>query len=98
MQRYQLRALFCPSTIFEQLVQEPEGLARAKQLDFLLYAGGPLSNTTGRLLSEVTDVRQFYGSTETISVTALVPLREGWAYLDFHPNSGADMQPFEDDA
>ncbi len=98
MQRYQLRALFCPPTIFEQLVQEPEGLARAKQLDFLLYAGGPLSNTTGSLLSEVTDVCQFYGSTETTSVTALVPLREDWAYLEFHPSSGADMQPFEDDA
>lgn len=79
-------------------MQEREGLERAKQLDFVLYAGGPLSNTTGSLLNEVTDVCQFYGSTETGSVPTLVPLREDWAYLEFHPIYGADMQPSEDDA
>ena len=98
MQRYRLRALFCPPTIFEQLVQEPEGLEQAKRLDFLLYAGGPLSTSTGDLLSQVTDVCQFYGSTETGTIQALVPQREHWASLEWHPSVGVDMQPSEDDA
>ena len=98
MKHYQLRALFCPPTIFEQLVIEPEGLEQAKRLDFLLYAGGPLSTTTGNLLSQVTDVCQFYGSTETGAVPALVPLREDWASLEWHPSYRVDMQLCEDDA
>lgn len=98
MKHYELRALFCPPTIFEQLVIEPEGLEQAKRLDFLLYAGGPLSTSTGNLLSQVTDVCQFYGSTETSAVQALVPLREDWASLEWHPSCRADMQPCEDDA
>ncbi len=98
MQQYQLRALFCPPTIFEQVVQEPEGLELAKQLNFLLYAGGPLSTNTGDLLSQVTDVCQFYGSTETGAVPALVPRREDWASLEWHPSYVVDMQPSEDNA
>lgn len=98
MKHYDLRALFCPPTIFEQLVMEPEGLEQAKRLDFLLYAGGPLTTTTGDLLSQVTDVCQFYGATETSAISALVPKREDWASLEWHPILRVDMQPYEDDA
>ena len=98
MKHYDLRALFCPPTIFEQLVMEPEGLEQAKRLDFLLYAGGPLTTRTGDLLSQVTDVCQFYGATETSAISALVPKREDWASLEWHPSLGVDMQPCEDDA
>ena len=98
MQHYKLRALFCPPTIFEQLVIEHEGLEQAKRLDFLLYAGGPLSTTTGNLFSQVTSVCQFYGSTETSAIQTLVPLREDWASLEWHPSCRVDMQPSEDEA
>ena len=97
MKRYELKTLFCPPSIFEQLVIEPEGLEQAKRLDFILYAGGPLSTSTGNLLSRVTDVCQFFGSTETGAVTALVPLREDWASLEWHPSYGVNMLPYEDD-
>lgn len=98
MRQFLVRALFCPPSIYEQLVQEPEGLQQVKQLDFLTYAGGPLSTTTGNLLSQLTDVLQIYGSTETGAVQTLVPLREDWAYLEWHPSVGADMQPSADGA
>ena len=98
MQHYKLRALFCPPTIFEQLVIEPQGLEQAKRLDFLLYAGGPLSTRTGNLLSQMTDVCQFYGSTETGAIQTLIPLREDWASLEWHPSCRVDMQPSEDEA
>lgn len=98
MRYFPIKALFCPPIIFEQLVQEPEGLQQIQQLDFLLYAGGPLSITTGNLLSQLTDVLQFYGTTETGAVQTLVPLREDWASLEWHPTVGADMQPSVDDS
>ena len=97
MKHYELRALFCPPSIFEQLILEPQGLEQARRLDFLFYAGGPLSPRTGDLLSSVTDVCQFFGSTETGSISALVPLREDWASLEWHPSCGVDMQPRGDD-
>ena len=98
MQLLNIRALFCPPSIFEELLNEPEGLELAKRLDFLLYAGGPLSNNTGTRLSQLTDVCQFYGQTETGAAQALVPLREDWASLEWHPMYGADMQLYADDA
>ena len=98
MQRFQIKALFCPPSIFEQLVQEDAGLELAKGLDFILYAGGPLSTGTGSKLSQVTEVCQFYGSTEAGAAQTLIPGKEDWEYLEWHPNYGADMQPSEDDA
>ena len=56
MRHYELRALFCPPVVAEQLVQDPEGINQAKKLDFLLYASGPLTEPTGNRLSQVTDV------------------------------------------
>lgn len=40
-------------------------------------------------------VCQFYGSTEIATAQTLIPLREDWAYLEWHPSWGADMQPSE---
>ena len=98
MHHHRLRAVFSPPSIFEHLVQEPEALQQVRHLDFLMYAGGPLSGTTGNLLSQMTDVCQFYGQTETGPAQALVPLRADWAYLEWHPLYNAHMEPSVDDA
>ncbi|KAL8711957.1 MAG: hypothetical protein Q9220_003653 [cf. Caloplaca sp. 1 TL-2023] len=98
MRQLKLRALFCPPYIYEQLLQESDALELAKDLDFVMYAGGPLTSTTGTALSKVTDVCNFYGSTEAGPIQALVPTREDWDYLEWHPLYGADMQPAADDA
>ena len=86
-------ALFCPPVIVEQLLQEPGGFDQAKQLDFIFYAGGPLSPPVGDLLCKVTDLCQFYGSTEMGPVQAMVPTKEDWSYLEWHPVCKAEMQP-----
>ena len=98
MRRIRLRALFCPPIILEQLVQEPDALEKVRHLDFITYAGGPLSDITGNLLSQETDVCQFYGSTEMNVIPLLVPRREDWAAMEFHPAYGVDMQLADDDA
>lgn len=98
MRHMPLKAVLGPPIIFQQLAQESEGLQLVKQLDFVLYAGGPLSTATGNLLSQLADVVQFYGTTETGIIPTLVPSREDWASLEWHPIIGADMQPSVDDA
>lgn len=93
-----VKAIFAPPTILEQMCQEAEGLEQAKNLGFVLYAGGPLAEDIGNSLSKVTDVCQFYGSTETNGIPTLVPNRDNWAYFEFHPSYGVELQPSEDDA
>lgn len=57
-----------------------------------------MSSDTGNRLSQVTDVYQFYGSTEMGPAQTLVPRHEDWEYLEWHPSYGADMQPSDDEA
>jgi acyl-coenzyme A synthetase/AMP-(fatty) acid ligase len=93
MDHFPLKSIFCPPIIAEQLVQEPGGLEKCRSLNFLLYAGGPLSQAAGDALSKVTDVCQFYGQTETGAIQAFVPKREDWASLEWHPMQEARMEP-----
>lgn len=96
MDQFKLKSIFCPPIVAEQLVQEAGGIEKCKNLKFLLYAGGPLSQSAGEALSAVTDVCQFYGQTETGAIQALVPRREDWASLEWHPAQEAVMKPYAD--
>ncbi|KAI1074574.1 acetyl-CoA synthetase-like protein [Whalleya microplaca] len=93
MDHFKLKAMMVPPIIVEQLVQVPGSIEKCKHLKFILYAGGPLSQAAGDSLSKVTDVCQFYGQTETGPIQTLVPRREDWASLEFHPMQEAIMEP-----
>ena len=80
------------------MLHEPNGLDYFKTLDVFAYAGGPLTQAAGDEISKVTMVCQFDGSTEVGNVRQLVPLREDWSYMEFHPYAKLDLQPAEDDA
>lgn len=97
MNQFELKSIICPPIIAEQLVQEPGAIEKCKRLNFLLYAGGPLSTNAGDALSKVTDVCQFYGQTETGAIQALVPRRENWASLEWNPLQEVIMEPYADD-
>lgn len=92
MNQMTLRSLYCPPTIFEELIREPEGLKQMSKLDFVIFTGGPLSPETGNELAKVTTVCQLFGSTETGSIPALIPERENWPYFEWHPVYQLDMQ------
>ena len=93
MKHQKQRALFLWPAAVEQLVQESEALDRIKQLDFLLYAGGPLSTSTGDLLSKLTNICSSHRSTETGAIPGLFTSREDWGYLEWHASMEVDMQP-----
>lgn len=97
-QKEKLKAFYVPPSIIEQWVRDHNGLEQARQLDFVLYGGGPLSPTTGDLLSQVTDVCQMYGSAETGQIQLLVPQKGEWAYMEWNPAEEVDMQPSSEGA
>ena len=98
MKNQEIRGLYIPPSIAEQVLQQPSGLDYFKKLDFFCYSGGPLSPSAGALISQVTQVCQFYGSTETSLIQQLVPSSEDWAYMEWHPSCKLEMQPSEDEA
>ena len=93
MEHQKLRAIFCPPLIVEQLMQEPKAFDQMRQLEFILYAGGPLTSSTGDAISKITNLGSSYGATETRAITGLFPLQDDWAYLEWHPAYAVDMQP-----
>jgi thioester reductase-like protein len=97
MESQQLRALYIPPAIAEQLLQEPGSLDLFKKLDFLCYTGAPFSPSAGKQLVEVTTLVSLYGSTEAFQVPQLVPSKEDWSYMEWNPNFKLEMQPSEDE-
>lgn len=98
MQHHHLTALFVPSSIVEQLLQEPGGQQNFQKLDWIAYTGNPLSPSAGDLLSKFIDICPFFGVTETLPLQQLVPLREDWAYIEWHPCRKIELQPSENAA
>ncbi|EPE33348.1 Acetyl-CoA synthetase-like protein [Glarea lozoyensis ATCC 20868] len=97
MKQHTLRALFVPPSLAEAVCQEPGGLELISRLEFVCYAGGPLSDAIGDRLSQVTKLCQIYGSTELLSMQQLFPKKETWAYLEWNPHGSFRMRPAEDD-
>jgi thioester reductase-like protein len=97
MKYQQLRALFVPPAIAEQLLQEPNGIDFFKNIDFLCYTGAPFSQSAGKQLVEVTELVSLYGSTEAFQVPQLIPSKEDWSYMEWNPNFKLEMQPSDDE-
>ncbi len=59
-----------------------------------LFAAGPLAQATGDYITRNTNAElcQFMGSTETGPLSLLIPHREHWNYLEFHPLLGPTME------
>lgn len=98
LERQEISGSIMPPSLVEQLLHEPKGLAHLKKLRFLLYAGGPLSESAGNEVSKYTMLGQFYGSTETGSIKQLAPLPGDWAWIHFHPGVKLRFEPSADDA
>ena len=90
-----VRALFVPPIIIEQLLGEPKGIEYFRKMEFVCYAGGPLSQFAGDNLKDVVDLCQYYGATETSNIPQLFPSRDNWAYMEWHPACNLEMQPLD---
>ncbi|KAI0389463.1 hypothetical protein F5Y17DRAFT_462718 [Xylariaceae sp. FL0594] len=96
LKQQHVRAFYVPPSIIEEWASEPVAAEQVKQLDFVLYGGGPLSPHVGDTLSKHTNVCQMYGSLEIGQVQLLVPQTGEWRYMEFNPFEEVDMQPYGD--
>ncbi|KAL8968464.1 MAG: hypothetical protein Q9183_002448 [Haloplaca sp. 2 TL-2023] len=96
LQRQSVRGCLLPPSVAEQLLSHSQGLDLFEPLDFFCFAGGPLSDHVGDLISKKTTVCQFYGSTEVGQIRQLVPRPEDWSYMEFHPDAKLSLEPFDD--
>jgi len=99
MKQQELRALYIPPSIAEQVLQEPDGLDLFRGLDFLCYTGGPFSQKAGEILAQVTELLPLYGSTEAFQVPQLAPRDplKDYAYMEWNPAFKVEMQPSDDE-
>ena len=93
-----LRAIYVPPSIAEQLLHESGGVDLVKNLDFICYTGGPFSPSAGKILAGATELCPLYGSTEAFQVPQLSPSRDDWAYMEWNSCFKLEMQPSDDDA
>lgn len=92
-----IRALYVPTLIAEQLLQEPGGIDFFRGLDLLCYADGPFSNPAEKRLAEVTELCHLYSTPETFHVPQLAPKsEEDRAYTEWNPSIPLEMQPHEE--
>lgn len=95
MKHQNLRALYLPPAVPEQLLLEPNGIDFFKGLEFLAYTGGPFSLAAGERLSAVTELCPLYGSTEAFQVPQLKPSPEDWAWMEWNPHFKFEMQLYD---
>ena len=97
IKHHDLRALYLPPSVAEQLLAEPNGIDFFKNLDIFLYTGAPFSPEAGEKLSKVTHLCPLYGSTEAFQVPQLQPEPEDWAWMEWNPCFKLEMQPSSDE-
>ena len=98
LRKQEVRGCFLPPTTTAELYHEPDGPELLKKLSILCYAGGPLNEAIGNELVSHVSLCQFYGSTEVGQVRQLLPTKEHWQYMEFHPNSSQEMQLADDNS
>ena len=97
MQQQKLLGIYVPPLIVEHFFKEPGGFYHLRSLDWVCFTGGPLSQPVGDALSKETLLCQYYGSRETEQIHQLVPKREDWSWMEWHPSERLEMREVDND-
>lgn len=88
------RVGFFPPSILEDMVEIPGGMEALKTLDFIMFAGAPLSQEIGDKISRVAKIQTIIGSTEASILDSYVnDDPNDWMYFEWCPWTGARMDP-----
>lgn len=82
-----------PPSIIVDLYKRTESFERLCQLDYVLYAGGPLPQEVGDALSSRTHLASTFGSTEAAYPPLQVCDSADWEYVSYSPVFGSDFRP-----
>ncbi|KAG9253419.1 transferase family protein [Emericellopsis atlantica] len=84
-------------SLVDEVGETPEVLAKLKPSKFICASGGPVSPVSASKVNEVIRVLNLTGTTEGLFIGNLVPHREDWYWLCFHPYSGFEFKQVEED-
>ncbi|KAF3384527.1 Iterative polyketide synthase CazM [Penicillium rolfsii] len=87
-----------PPSVLEDMSHSEVALKTLRTLRTVFFGGAPLALDSGRRLCQHVQVVSVIGSSEMGWLPALVPeSREDWAYFEWNPHYGIEMQPRGDD-
>jgi hypothetical protein len=86
-------AILVPALI-DQICMRLSGLEVLRKMDYVHYAGAPLSSKTGELLDSHVQIVTCIGSTEAGGyLTKIRKERGDWDYVEFQEHAGTIMEP-----
>ncbi|KAJ8080312.1 putative NRPS-like protein biosynthetic cluster [Marasmius tenuissimus] len=92
--------MFCVPVFLENWSKDPEKIAVLRTYKTIIFAGGPLQPTVGKMLvSEGINIVPLYGQTETATVTLFLPKApppEGFEYWRFSPHCSPIFIPYDE--
>ena len=91
-----VEASLFPPSILVDISTNPEYLENLRSLEFVSYVGGPLSYSTGQLISAKTHLNSGFGSTETGYLPTEITAPEDWQYVKFSSQLGHQFHDFGD--
>ncbi|KAI9870878.1 MAG: hypothetical protein M1830_003674 [Pleopsidium flavum] len=81
-----------PPSLLEDLCRNPSMLERVRKLQYVHYAGAPLSVATGNLISQHVKLVPAIGSTEAGAYFPGVRNDPDWNYYSFRPSMGVEFE------
>ncbi|PWY76131.1 NRPS-like enzyme [Aspergillus sclerotioniger CBS 115572] len=90
-------AALLPPSILEDISHVPSARTALSTLQYVYFAGAPLSPEVGDDLSQLTKIITVLGSSEMGLISSFVPQGTGvWGYFEWNPAYGVDMQHVND--
>ncbi|CAL1699334.1 unnamed protein product [Somion occarium] len=85
--------IFCVPSFIESWAKDPENVRQLRQIQGLLYGGGPLSQSVGDFLVEQgVSIFILYGCTECGIVTPIIPKSSGKDWIYFRIPAGIETR------
>ncbi|OAA53543.1 transferase family protein [Cordyceps fumosorosea ARSEF 2679] len=84
-------------SLTDEVGETPDVLAKLAPSKFICASGGPVSPVSAAKANAVVRVLNLTGTTEGLFIGNLVPAREDWFWFAFHPYSGFEFKPLDED-
>lgn len=81
-----------PPALIDGLCEEREGLQSLRNLDYLYFAGAPLTQRSAEKLIQHVPVKPAMGSTEAGAYFLRIMDRDDWKYYSFRPGMVVELQ------
>jgi len=92
IRRGKAQGVMLPPALIDGLCESPSGLECLRALEYVYYAGAPLSRRTAEKLLGYVPVKPAMGSTEAGAYFLRITGEDDWKYYSFRPGMGLELQ------